>query len=197
SSTTKSIRAANIQTINYYILSLPATFDLIPQDLWKQFDRLKTQLNSSNATYIKDAFLSISRKMTDESFLKHYTEFIRSEHLGKLGITANKAILRLLIQYRFNTSLITSVLKPLWDSHPHPDIRACLVKILLHFIHKSNVNEDHNELEIWSILEQAAHDDYRPVVYALFGFDGKGSCRTLSGLEGLSSEVLEIFVRRI
>ncbi|CAF1313648.1 unnamed protein product [Adineta steineri] len=197
STTIKSIRGANIQTINYYILSLPATFDLFPQDLWKQFDRLKTQLNSSNATYIKDAFLSISRKMTDESFLKHYIEFIRTEHFGKFGITANKAILRLLIQYRFNTSLITSILKPLWDSHPHPDIRACLIKILLHFIHKSNVNEDHNELEIWSILEQAAHDDYRPVVYALFGFDGKGSCRTLSGLEGLSSEVLEIFVRRI
>jgi len=82
----KPTRGANIQTINYYILSLPATFDLIPQDLFKQFDRLTTQLSASNAIYVKDALFCLSRKVTDQYFLEHYIEFIRSEHFSKLGI---------------------------------------------------------------------------------------------------------------
>jgi len=85
SSSNNSGRGANIQTINHYILSLPATFDLFPQDLFKQFDRLTAELNASNAIYIRDAMLSISQKMTDEYFLKHYIEFIRNERFLKLG----------------------------------------------------------------------------------------------------------------
>jgi len=85
SSTNKSIRGANSQTINYYILSLPATFDLYPQNFSKQFNQLTEQLNASNAIYIRDALLSISHKVPDQYFLKHYIEFIRSEHLSKLG----------------------------------------------------------------------------------------------------------------
>lgn len=81
----KSVRGANIQIINYYILSLTATFDLFPQDLIKQFDRLKKELNASNATYIKDGIFSISQKVTDEYFLKHFIEFIQNEGFSKLG----------------------------------------------------------------------------------------------------------------
>jgi predicted DNA-binding protein len=85
SSSNRSTRGANIQTINYYILSLPASFDLFPQELFQQFDRLKAQLNASNATYIREAIFSISQKVTDQYFLKHYIEFIHSEHFSKLG----------------------------------------------------------------------------------------------------------------
>jgi uncharacterized protein (DUF924 family) len=85
SSSNHSNRGANIQTINYYIISLSATFDLFPKNLFKQFDRLTAQLNASNAIFIRDAILSISQKVTDEYFLKHYLEFLRSEHLSKLG----------------------------------------------------------------------------------------------------------------
>ena len=112
-----------------------------------------------------------------------------------VGITANKAILRLLIQYRFNASLITSVLKPLWDSRPHPDIRACLVMILLNFIHKLNVNDD--ESEVWSILEQAAYDDYDRVIYSLYGANEKGIRRQSRGIKDSSKNLLQIFVKRI
>ncbi len=81
----KSTRGANIQTINHYILLLPATFDLIPQDLFKQFDRLTTKLTASNAIYVRDALLCISQKVIDQVFFEHYIEFIRSEHFSKLG----------------------------------------------------------------------------------------------------------------
>jgi hypothetical protein len=104
-------------------------------------------------------------------------------------------MLRLLIQYRFNSTLITSVLKPLWDSRPHPDIRACLVMILLHFIHESNVNDDISE--VWSILEQAAYDDYDPVVLALFGANEKGIRRPSRGLKDSSKTLLQTFAQRI
>jgi hypothetical protein len=67
-----SARGANIQTINHYILSLPAIYDLFPQNLFKQFDRLTAELNAS------DAILSISQKVTDEYFLKHCIEFFRN-----------------------------------------------------------------------------------------------------------------------
>ncbi len=85
SSNNNSFRGATIQTINYYILSLSATFDLNSQDLFKQFNRLITKLNASNATYIRDALLCISQKLTDEYFLEHYIKFIQSEHFSKLG----------------------------------------------------------------------------------------------------------------
>ena len=80
-----SARGANIQTINYYILSLPASFDLFPQELFKQFDRLKGLLNPSNAIYVKDALWNISQKTTDQYFLKYCIEFIQSKDFSKFG----------------------------------------------------------------------------------------------------------------
>ncbi|CAF2442483.1 unnamed protein product [Rotaria sp. Silwood2] len=195
SSNNNSGRGANIQTINYYILSLPSMFDLFPQDLFKQFDLLKEKLNASNATYVRNATLSISKKVTDQYFLQHFIKFIHSEYFSKLGITAQKAMLRLLIEYRFNSTLITSILEPLWNSRPHPDIRTCLVKILLDFIHELNVNDDKSV--VWTILEQAAYDDYHPVVLALFGANDKGIRRSSIGLKDSSTNILQIFVQRI
>ena len=107
-----------------------------------------------------------------------------------LGITAAKAILRLLIQYRFDSSLITSIFTPLWDSKPHPDIRACLITILMNFI------RDEEESVIWSILKEAAHDDYDPVVLSLCGADAKGIRRPSRRLRASSND-LRIFVQRI
>jgi len=99
-------------------------------------------------------------------------------------------MLRLSIEYRFNSTLIISILKPLWDSRPHPDIRACLIMILLQFIHN-------NESIVWSILEEAAHDDYYPVILALFGANAKGICRPSRGLKESSTSLIQLFVKRI
>jgi hypothetical protein len=112
-----------------------------------------------------------------------------------LGITANKAMLHLLVQYRFNSTLISSILKPLRDSRPHPDIRTCLTMILLQFIHELNIND--NESVIWSILEEAAYDDYHLVVLTLFGANEKGIRRPSRGLKDSSTNLLQIFVKRI
>ena len=110
------------------------------------------------------------------------------------GITATKAILRLLIQYRFDSTLITLILKPVWDSKPHPDIRACLITVLLNFIHDLNLTGE--ECVIWSILEEAAHDEYGPVVLALYDADAKGIRRPSRRLRASSSN-LRTFVQRI
>ena len=60
-------------------------------------------------------------------------------------------------------SLASSVLQPLWSSHPHQDVRVCLVVSLLHFAEADPTNES-----IWTILEEAASDDYTPVIQTLF-----------------------------
>ena len=78
-------RGADAQPLDDIIICLPATFDLTPEDLLKHLELLKTKLNSSNAKYISDAMLSISRKIPDQIFLKHYLEFIRNEQFQKLG----------------------------------------------------------------------------------------------------------------
>jgi hypothetical protein len=78
-------RGAAVQPLDDIIICLPATFDLTPQNLLKHFELLKTKLNASNAKYISDAMLSISRKISDEIFLKSYLEFIRNEQFQKLG----------------------------------------------------------------------------------------------------------------
>ena len=81
-----------------------------------------------------------------------------------LGITANKEILRLLIQYRWNSSLFEKVLYPFWLSKPHQDVRLCLVQILLRYIETNFENE-----KLWTIFEQAAVDEYIEVIASLVG----------------------------
>ncbi len=51
----------------------------------KQFQFLKRKLNATNAKFISDAFLNISKKISDQIFLKDYFEFIRNEQFEKLG----------------------------------------------------------------------------------------------------------------
>ncbi|CAF4325194.1 unnamed protein product, partial [Adineta steineri] len=89
-------------------------------------------------------------------------------------ITSNKEIIRLLNEYASDSNLITSVIRPLWDSRPHPDIRACLILTLLQFIDKVHSNDD--KIIIWKILEEAADDNYLPVVQTLFP-EYRGSSR--------------------
>jgi hypothetical protein len=84
-SSSRRTRGAGVQPLDDIIICLPATFDLTPQNSLKHFELLKTKLNASNAKYISDAMLSISRKISDEIFLKHYLEFIRDEQFQKLG----------------------------------------------------------------------------------------------------------------
>lgn len=98
------------------------------------------------------------------------------------------------MQYHFDSTLITSVFKPLWGSKPHPDIRACLITVLINFIHDRNFTGE--ESVVWSILEEAAHDDYDPVVSALCNADAKGIRRPSRRLRASSNNV-RIFVQRI
>ena len=46
---------------------------------------LKTRLISSNAKYISDAMLTISRRLPSEIFLKHYSKLVRNEQFQKLS----------------------------------------------------------------------------------------------------------------
>lgn len=43
------------------------------------------QLNASNAKYISDAMLVISRRIPTDIFLKHYLDFIGGERFPTLG----------------------------------------------------------------------------------------------------------------
>ncbi|CAF3429777.1 unnamed protein product, partial [Rotaria sp. Silwood2] len=59
-------RGAAVAPIDDIILCLPATFNLNQEYLLKHFDLLKTNLNTSNARFISDAILNISRKIPNE-----------------------------------------------------------------------------------------------------------------------------------
>ncbi|CAF4099371.1 unnamed protein product [Adineta steineri] len=131
-------RGAPTEPLDDILICLPSTFDLTPQLLIKHLEFLTTKLNASNAKYISDAMLTISRKIPDEIFLEKYLDFIQNEQFQKLGTSANKALLRLLVEYVSNTNLIKLIIKPIWNKHPHQDVRASLILTLLHFIGKSS-----------------------------------------------------------
>ena len=111
-----------------------------------------------------------------------------------IGITANKEILRLLVQYRNEPTLIDTVIQPLWARKPHPDVRACLIVSLLHFLDKCGQDETS---PIWTILEQAAEDDYLPVIHALFVRTPRESPWVLTRLGNSDSRLFRTFVNRI
>jgi hypothetical protein len=91
--------------------------------------------------------------------------------------------------------LIISVIKPLWDSRPHEDVRVCLILTLLNFIDKLNLNDD--KIIIWKIFEEAADDNYLPVVQSLF-CDYRGNSRwPLSRLRNSSNNIFQTFIDRI
>ncbi len=189
-------RGATVEVLDDILICLPSTFDLTSDILLKQFHFLTTKLNSTNAKYISDAFLNISRKISDQIFLTNYFEFIQNEQFQKLGITANKEILRLLIEFTSDSSIISKYLKPFWNNHPHQDIRACLILILLHFIgRKTNLNQD--EIILWEILDQAANDEYILIIQYLLGLSTGRSNRILTKLKHSSKLSFEKFVNQI
>ncbi|CAF3999697.1 unnamed protein product, partial [Rotaria sp. Silwood1] len=112
-----------------------------------------------------------------------------------IGITANKEILRLLNEYASDSSLIMSVIKPLWDSRPHQDVRACLILTLLNFIDKLHSNDE--KTIVWKILEEAADDNYLPVVQSLFSAQRGSSRWPLSRLINSSENIFQTFINRI
>ncbi|CAM4750560.1 unnamed protein product [Rotaria magnacalcarata] len=185
----------DIDPLDHIIICLPVTFDLTTQQLLKQFHFLRMKLNASNAKYISDAMLTISRRLPDKIFLKHYLDLVCNEQFQTLGITANKEILRLLNEYASDSSLIKSVIKPLWDSRPHEDVRACLILTLLNFINKLQSNED--KTFVWKILEEAADDNYLPVVQSLFSAHRGSSRWPLSRLITSSDDNFQAFINRI
>ncbi|CAF4419226.1 unnamed protein product, partial [Adineta steineri] len=96
-------RRATTKPIDDIIVCLPSTFDLTRQLLLQHFDLLLKKINASNAKYISDAILSVSRRIPDEIFLEKYLNFIQNEQFQKLGTTANKELLRLLVEFVSNT----------------------------------------------------------------------------------------------
>lgn len=79
------IRGADAQSIDDILICLPASSDLSPGALIKEFELLKVQINASNAKFVSQAMLSISRKVPDQIFLKSYLDFVGSEQFSKLG----------------------------------------------------------------------------------------------------------------
>lgn len=91
--------------------------------------------------------------------------------------------------------MIKSVIQPLWSNRPHQDVRACLILTLLNFMDKLDSNED--KAIVWKILEEAADDNYLPVVQSLFSAL-RGSTRwPLSRSINSSDEIFRTFVNRI
>ncbi|CAF1420343.1 unnamed protein product, partial [Didymodactylos carnosus] len=78
-------RGANSQSFADIALCLPAMLDLFKSDILKIFDSLMIKINASNAKYVSDAMLVISRKLIDEQFLGLYLKFVKSEQFPKLG----------------------------------------------------------------------------------------------------------------
>ncbi|UJR08041.1 hypothetical protein I4U23_012318 [Adineta vaga] len=190
-----SIDSINIDPLEHILLCVPITFDLTFEDLVKQMNLLTMKINASNAKYISDAMLSILRRIPEEIFLTNYLQFIHSEQFQKLGITANKEILRLLTEFTSDSSLITSVIEPLWNSRLHPDVRACLILTLLYFMDKLHSEEE--KTTVWKILEEAANDDYLPAIQCLFSASRGNSRWPLSKLMDTSNKIFQIFVDRI
>ncbi|CAF4321370.1 unnamed protein product, partial [Adineta steineri] len=77
-------RGAAAKPLDDIIICLPSTFDLTPQLLLQHFDLILKKLNASNAKYISDAILSVSRRIPDEIFLEKYLNFIQNEQFQKL-----------------------------------------------------------------------------------------------------------------
>jgi len=91
--------------------------------------------------------------------------------------------------------LINGLVKPLWDSKLHQDIRACLILTLLHFIGKLNTTDDDSTL--WKILDDAAYDEYLPVIQNLFDSKRKDFCWPLIPLKTSSEKLFQRFVNEI
>ncbi|UJR24725.1 hypothetical protein I4U23_006099 [Adineta vaga] len=185
-------RGATAESLNHIIICLPATMDLPPEKLLERFEILKTKINAANAKYISDAMLFISRKVPDEIFLKQYLLFIQDEQFQKLGITANKEILRLLIEFVSNSDLVHLIIKPFWDKQPHQDVRTCLISTLLHFIGKTD-----DQTIIWQILEQATKDEYLPVIQTLFSASRGESRWPLTKFKNSSKDIYKAFINQI
>lgn len=192
--TKSSGRGLNNDSLKDILVCLPATFDYNPEKLLEYFHYLKTKLNAANAKYISDAFLTLSQRMPDQMFLQAYFELISSEQFPKLGITANKEVLRLLIQYSNQTDIVESIIKPWWHKKPHQDIRACLASILLHFFANAKTKEQIDS--VWSILEEAADDEYKPVIETLFTHEGNQTWPLLR-LKKTANPIFEKFVNEI
>ena len=68
---------------------------------------------------------------------------------------------------------------------------------LLGYIERELIYDDDNDSIIWKILEQAADDEYLPVVQSLFAAHRGESRWPLSKLKNSSNNLFETFVNRI
>ncbi|CAF1164464.1 unnamed protein product [Adineta ricciae] len=190
-----SFVSTTVDPLDHIIICVPIKFDLTFEDLCKQMTFFMSKINASNAKYISDAMVTILRRIPQKIFLKSYLEFIHSEHFQGLGITANKEILRLLTEFASDSSLIVSVIEPLWKSRLHPDVRACLILTLLYFVDR--LHSDEVKQVVWKILDEAADDNYLPVIESLFEA-GRGNSRwPLAKSMDNSEEIFRTFVNRI
>ncbi|CAF1535427.1 unnamed protein product, partial [Adineta ricciae] len=185
-------RGITNEALGDIVKCLPTTFDLPPEQIFKYFDFLKTKLNASNAKYISDAMLCVSRRIPEDIFLEQYLQFIQDEQFPKYGITANKEILRLLTEFISKSDLVHLIIQPFWEKHPHQDIRVCLISTLLHFIGRSK-----EQTVIWQILQQATNDEYLPVIQSLFVTGQDTSNSPLSQIKASQKDVFKAFVNQI
>lgn len=189
-------KGAASQPLDDVFICLPATFDLNSEDLLKHLQVLKVKVNASSARFVSNAMLSISRKLPDQVFLNDFLQFLQNDNFLKSGITANKELLRLLNQYKDNAQLIPSIIQPFWEKKPHQDIRICLVILLLRFLAKSKLTNAHEQI-IFHILEEAANEEYLPMINAFFTQPSEQQRWPLTVLKNCKDPLYEKFVRTI
>ena len=79
-----------VQPLDDLIICVPVSFHLTPKNLLQQFRLLKNKLNAASAKYVSDAMLIISRRISDDDFLKHYLELVHDESFQKLGKSSSE-----------------------------------------------------------------------------------------------------------
>lgn len=84
---TKMCRARGTVTVclDDIVLCLPSRFDVSSELLTNHFQLLAERLNASNAKYLSDALLCISRRVNHQMFLSFLLDFIESYKFQVLG----------------------------------------------------------------------------------------------------------------
>ena len=173
-------------------------------------------INSSNAKLISDALINLSQRMNKQmifnslkvlplnnllrffSFLWQRNSFqsIDFFSLDSSGITAQKNILRLLIEVRSNSNCIVDLIEPLRKWNLHRNVRTALIFTQLHFLISNDLNEKDFHC-LMSISDQSTDEEYLPLLQCFFSNERDKNSSILHLFRISSEENVLLFVNRI
>ena len=115
------------------------------------------------------------------------------------GVTANKEILRLLREFLGHRQLIQSVLKPLWDTRTHDDLRRSLLLTAIDFLGQSQVKDTDDHAVLWQMIDEASRSAYLPLVQCLFTdtSNGGSSSSPLMRMKYSCESMYRVFVNQV